>query len=266
MLDPALVRKCVAEFVGTTILVFFGAGVLTVVLGFRAYGGSIAAGMLTTGLTFGLLLTGLFAVIGPISGCHVNPAVTLAALLNKRVSPAEALGYCIAQVIGAIVGALLLLWVLASSPFYSKAREGLGANGYGSLSLLHMSAGGTFLAEVLMTAAFVLIVLSATRKEANAAFAGLTMGFALALVNTIGFPIDGTSVNPARSIGPAIITAGQPIRQIWVFILAPLVGSVLAAGLYLLFHPRTWPAGAASAASASTADPAATTDQPPPPG
>jgi aquaporin Z len=245
-IDAALARKAAAELIGTAMLVFFGAGVATVVFGtgFGAAGSSIAAGMLTTGLTFGLVLAALVALIGPISGCHVNPAVTLGALLTRRLSIVDAVTYWVAQIVGGIIGALLLLWVFHASPFYVRSRNGLGANGYGNQSLIHISAGGAFLAEVILTAVFVGVVLAATRKAANVPIAGAVVGLALALVNVMGIPIDGASVNPARSLGPAAVAGSPWIGQVWVFILAPLVGAVLAAGLYMLFFPR--PSGADS--------------------
>jgi aquaporin Z len=236
-INPALPRKAAAEFLGTAVLVFFGAGVATVSFGFRAFGSSVAAGVLVTGLTFGIVLTALVALIGPISSCHVNPAVTLGALLTRQIAIVDAVGYWIAQFAGGIVGALLLLWVMHTSPFYFKSRIGLGADGWGSASLLHASGGGAFLIEVIITCVFVLVVLAATRKEANAAISGAVIGLALALVNIMAIPIDGASANPARSFGPALVVQGQAIRQVWLFIVAPLVGALAAAGIYLLFHP-----------------------------
>ncbi|HTA11292.1 MAG TPA: aquaporin [Streptosporangiaceae bacterium] len=237
MIDANMARKYTAELIGTGILVFFGAGMATISFGFRAFGGSVAAGILLTGLTFGLVLLGLVAVIGPISGCHVNPAVTLGQFLAKRISPIDAVGYVIAQLIGALLGALLLLWVFHTSPFYIRSRIGLGANGYGNLSLLHASGGGAFLIEIIITAVFVLVVLSATRARANVAIQGAVLGVALALVNIMGIAIDGASVNPARSFGPAIVAGGPWLSQLWLFLIAPLVGAVLAAGVFMLFHP-----------------------------
>ena len=235
-IDAQLVRKCTAEFLGTAILVFVGAGVATVMFGFHAFGTSVAAGVVAVALAFGLVLIGLVAMIGPISGCHVNPAVTLGAYLTKRIDPVDAVGYALSQLIGGIVGALLLLWVLNGSLFYAKSRNGLGANGYGSLSLLRMSGGGAFLAEVILTAIFVLVVLSATREDASRAVAGVVAGLTLGLANLMAVPIDGASINPARSLGPALITGGLALSQVWLFLLAPLVGGMLAAGIYLLFH------------------------------
>jgi aquaporin Z len=232
-----MAREYLAELIGTGVLVFFGAGMATISFGFRAFGGSVASGILLTGLTFGLVLLGLVAVIGPISGCHVNPAVTLGQFLAKRINRVDAIGYVVAQLIGGLLGALLLLWVLHSSPFYNRSRIGLGANGYGSLSLLHASGGGAFLIEIIITAVFVLVVLSATRRQANIAIQGAVLGVALALVNIMGIAIDGASANPARSFGPAIVAGGPWLSQLWLFLIAPLVGAVLAAGVFMLFHP-----------------------------
>jgi len=236
VIDAAMGRRYGAELIGTALLVFFGAGMATVAFGFRAFGSSVAAGILLTGLTFGLVLTGLVAVIGPISGCHVNPAVTLGAFLARRLTVVDLVGYWVSQLIGGLLGALLLLWVMHTSPFYTRPRIGLGANGYGALSLLHASAGGAFLIEVIITGVFVLMWLSATRNGASVPVAGLIVGFALALVNIMGIPIDGASVNPARSFGPAIVVGGPWFSQLWLFIIAPLVGGVVAAGIFMLFH------------------------------
>ncbi|HTZ91301.1 MAG TPA: aquaporin [Streptosporangiaceae bacterium] len=278
-----MARRYGAELLGTGLLVFFGAGMATVNFGFRAFGSSVAAGILLTGLVFGLVLLGLFAVIGPISGCHVNPAVSLGACLARRISIIDMVGYWVAQLVGALLGALLLWWVLSSSPFYSRSRIGLGANGYGRLSLLHSSGGGAFLTEVVLTAVFVLVVLSASRRGRNMAAGGVAMAVGLALVNIMGIPIDGASVNPARSFGPALVVGGLPLSQLWLFLVAPLVGAVLAAGVYMLFSPasesalatRAGVAGAEPAMTMSAADEAlaepsagrtATTTQAMPPG
>src|SRR5215469_4987237 len=236
VIDASMARRYGAELLGTALLVFFGAGTATVTFGFRAFGSSVAAGIMLTALAFGLVLTGLIAVIGPISGCHVNPAVTLGAFLARRLTVVDLVGYWVSQLIGGLLGALLLLWVMHTSPFYVRPRIGLGANGYGGLSLLHASAGGAFLIEVIITAVFVLIWLSATRNGASVPVAGLIVGLALALVNIMGIPIDGASVNPARSFGPAIVVGGPWFSQLWLFIIAPLVGGVIAAGIFMLFH------------------------------
>lgn len=236
LIDRPTARKYLAELIGTGLLVFFGAGVATVSFGFRGFGSSVAAGILLTGLVFGLVLLGLVAVIGPISSCHVNPAVTLGAFLARRIPLVDLLGYWVAQMLGGLLGALLLLWVMHSSPGYSKTKIGLGANGYGTLSLLHSSGGGAFLTEVILTSVFVLVVLAATRKDASAPVAGIVVAFALALVNIMGIPIDGASVNPARSFGPAVLVGGQTLSQLWLFLIAPLAGAVVGVAVYMLFH------------------------------
>ncbi|MGA3154632.1 MAG: MIP/aquaporin family protein [Streptosporangiaceae bacterium] len=230
-------RKFAAEFLGTILLVFFGAGAATLVLGYRIFGSSLAAGIVLVALTFGLIYAALVYVIGPISGGHVNPAVTLGAYISRRIGIVDAVGYWVAQLAGGIVGALLLYWMMRTSPFYTKSRIGLGANGYGASSLLHVSAGGAFLVEVILSTFFVLVVLSLTREEASVAVSGMGIGIALALANLIGIPFDGASVNPARSFGPAVVAGGAAFSQVWVFLLAPLVGAVIAAGLHFLVHP-----------------------------
>jgi aquaporin Z len=252
-LDTTLARKAGAELLGTALLVFFGAGVATVTFGFRAFGGSIAAGVLTTGLAFALVLIGLIALFGTVSGCHVNPAVTLGAYLTRQIELVDAVAYWIAQVIGSILGALLLLWVMHTSPAYIKSVIGLGTNGYGSESLLRVSAGGAFLTEIIITTVFVMIVLHVFRKGAIVPVPGVVVGFSLGLMNIMAIPIDGASVNPARSLGPAVVRGGQPLSQLWVFLLAPLIGAVLAAGLYLLFHPA--PDGASAEEGQDSARP-----------
>lgn len=232
-----MARKFAAELVGTALLVLFGVGVATLVLGFRIFGSSFAAGLIAVALAFGLVYAALVYVVGPISGGHVNPAVTFGAYLARRITTVELLGYWVAQLIGAILGTLLLWLMFSTSPFYSKSRIGLGANGYGASSLLRVSMGGAFLVEVVLTGAFVLVVLSLTREGASVAVSGMGIGIALALANLIGIPFDGASVNPARSFGPAIITGGPALSQLWLFLVAPLVGSLLAAGFHMTFHP-----------------------------
>jgi aquaporin Z len=228
-----MARKLAAEFLGTFILVFFAVGVATLMFGFKFDGGSVAAGVVATALAFGLVLLSLAYVIGPISGCHVNPAVTIGAVVARRLDPVTGIAYWVAQFAGGIVGALVLWVLFKASPLYSTSKQGLGADGYGKASLIHISLGGAFLAEVILTALFVFAVLGATSKIANAATAGLVIGLTLTVVHLIGIPITGTSVNPARSLGPALIVGGLALHQVWLFIVAPLVGGMLAAVLHL---------------------------------
>lgn len=250
-----MLRRLFAELFGTAMLVFFGVGAATLMFGFKFDGGSMAAGVVATALAFGLVLLALVYAIGPVSGCHVNPAVTLGALLAKRIPLADAIGYWVAQVAGGIVGASILFGVLSSSPFYHVHSTGLGTDGYGPDSPLHIGAGGAFAAEVILTAVFVLVILVVTSKTENAAVAGLAIGLSLTLVHLIGIPLTGTSVNPARSIGPALLVGGTPLSQLWLFIVAPLAGAVLAAVLHYLIYPPKPPEPATAEAPGVSAQP-----------
>jgi len=223
------IRKLVAELLGTALLVFFAVGTATLAFGFGMHGGSIASGVVMTSLSFGLVLAGLAYALGPISGCHVNPAVTMGFWMANRMTFKEASGYWVAQVLGGIAGAIALWTVLGETDGYSRAAIGLGADGWGVHSMTGLSVGGAFLAEVVLTFVFVLIVLMATRHATTAGFAGLAIGAGLVVVHLIGIPLTGTSVNPARSIGPAVVLGGDALRQVWLFIIAPLLGGALAA-------------------------------------
>jgi aquaporin Z len=234
----AMMRRAAAELLGTALLVFFGVGVATLMFGFGFDGGSTAAGVVATALAFGLVLLALAYVLGPISGCHVNPAVTLGALLARRLSLAEAAGYWVAQFAGGILGALLLWGMLAASPLYSRSKTGLGTDGWGAASAIRIGAGGAFLAEVVLTAFFVFVIIGVTGKLGNTATAGMVIGLTLTVVHLIGIPITGTSVNPARSLGPALIVGGTALSQVWLFIVAPLAGGMAAAALHWLVFPR----------------------------
>jgi aquaporin Z len=244
-------RKLVAEFFGTLILVVVAVGVATESFGFNLFAGrynlglshtligSVAAGVVTTALAFGLVLVALVYAIGPISGCHINPAVTLGFIASGRMKLAEGVAYIVAQVIGGIAGAYLLYWMFTTTPFYNKATQGLGADGYGKESMLHISQGGAFLVEVVLTAIFVLVVLFATHKAAIQGAAGVAIGFGLVIVHLIGIPLTGTSVNPARSLGPALVVGGTALSQVWLFLIAPLVGALVAAVIHLALADRS---------------------------
>jgi aquaporin Z len=247
-----MMRKFAAEMLGTGLLVFFGVGVATLMFGFKFDGGSVAAGVVATALAFGLVLLALAYTLGPISGCHVNPAVTIGALLAGRLPLVEAVGYWVAQFVGGILGALLLWAMFNTSPLYSTSRTGLGTNGWGAASDIHIGAGGAFLAEVVLTTLFVFVILGVTSRLGNAATAAMTIGLTLSVVHLIGIPIDGTSVNPARSLGPALIVGGTALTQVWLFIVAPLVGGIVAAVLHRLVYPspRAEPAPGSDALAA----------------
>jgi aquaporin Z len=212
--------------------------VATLSFGFGTIGTSYAAGVVATALAFGLVLLMLVYVIGPVSGCHVNPAVTVGALLTGRMPVAEAIGYWVAQFVGGVLAALLLWGTFAGSPIYSRSTTGLGADGWGAASHIHIDAGGAFLIEVILTALFVFAVLGATSESANATAAGLVIGLALSVCHLVGIPITGTSVNPARSLGPALVVGGTALNQVWLFIVAPLVGGIVAAALHVLLFAK----------------------------
>ena len=231
-----MIRKFAVEFLGTAILVFFAVGVATLMFGFKFAGASVAAGVVATALAFGLTLLSLVYLIGPVSGCHVNPAVTVGALLAGRIPLGEAVGYWIAQFAGGIVGALALWGTFSTSPRYSRTITGLGTDGWGKASLINIGVGGAFIFETVLTAIFVFIVLRVTSATANAATAAIAIGLTLTVVHLVGIPITGTSVNPARSLGPAIVVGGTALSQVWLFIVAPLVGGLLAAGLHRLLY------------------------------
>ena len=227
-----MARKFWAELLGTAVLVFFAVGVATLSFGFKVDGSSFVAGVVATALAFGLTLLALAYVLGPISGCHVNPAVTLGVLVAGRISLRDAASYWVAQFIGGFVGALALWGMFSTSPLYSRASTGLGTDGWGSSSYIHIGAGGAFIAEVVLTALFVFVILGVTSKSANPTTAGLVIGLTLTVVHLIGIPITGTSVNPARSLGPALIIGHSALAQVWLFIVAPLVGAAIAALLH----------------------------------
>ena len=241
--NSASSKKMAAELFGTAVLVYFACGVATLTFGkfhhplpILGTGMSASAGIVATSLAFGLVLMGLIYAIGSISGCHVNPAVTIGALIAKRITLTDAIGYWIAQFIGGIVGAGLLWFTFKQSPNYISKSTGLGADGYGVHSMIHISAGGAFLAEVIMTAIFVFVILAATGKAGAGLVTGLVIGLTLTLVHLFGISVDGTSVNPARSFGPALLLGGDALKQVWVFIVAPLVGGAVAAVTYRFLH------------------------------
>jgi aquaporin Z len=231
-------RKLVAEALGTAVLVIVGVGVATLSFGFRLTGLSISAGVVATALAFGFVLLALAYTLGPVSGANVNPAVTLGFVLSGRMALNEAVGYWISQFVGGILGALVLWGLFSSSPSYSRTVVGLGTNGWGrGVSILGIGVGGAFGTEVVLTYIFVSVVLIATSRVGSPGFAGLAIGIGLAVVHLIGIPLTGTSVNPARSLGPAIIVGHKAISQVWLFIVAPLAGGGLAALSYRYFVP-----------------------------
>jgi aquaporin Z len=214
-------RKVTAELVGTFVLVFFGAG--------SAVFAVDRIGLVGVALTFGLLLVALAYAIGPVSGAHVNPAVTLGVLLRGRITPVEAAGYWVAQFLGGIVAAAVLKALVEWGDVPDRTGT-LGTNGWAP----PVTAGAAFVVEVLLSALLVLVVLLVTGRATAPGFAGLAIGLTLAAIHLIGIPVSGSSVNPARSFGPALFSGSHALGQFWLYLLAPLVGAALAAAVWPL--------------------------------
>ena len=194
-------------------------------------------GFLGVSLAFGLSLLAMIYAIGPISGCHINPAVTVGLLLTKKMDPKFAGGYIAAQVVGAILAAGILLVIAQGAPGgYDASVSGFAANGYGEHSPGKYSLLSAFLVEVVLTFFLVYTVLGATDIRAPVGFAGIAIGLVLTLIHLVGIPVTNTSVNPARSIGPAVFVGGWALSQLWLFIIAPLIGAAIAAPLYAISH------------------------------
>lgn len=237
-------RTVTCEFLGTFLLVFFavGAAVLS----------GEYIGTLGIALAFGFVLLALCYAIGPLSGCHVNPAVTLGMLLARRINLRTAAEYWVAQLLGGIAGAALLFLVAKQVPGL-KTHGAFGTNGYGYRSAVGINIAGAFIAEVVLTFLLVFVVLAVTHRIAVVGFDGLPIGMALVVVHLIGIPLTGTSVNPARSIGPALFAGSAALTQLWLFIVAPLLGGALAALVQKVTHPALTAAKAARAAAVEAA-------------
>lgn len=214
----------IAELVGTFTLVLFGCGAAVLA------GGEV--GQLGIAFAFGLAIVAMAYGIGPISGCHVNPAVSFGAFVAGRMSAGTMIQYWIAQFIGAALGAAVLYLIASGKADYSLAANGLGQNGYesGSPGGYTLLAGLVF--EIVATFLFLVVILGSTQKAAPGMVAGLAIGLTLAVIHIVGIQITGVSVNPARSFGPAIIVGGTAISQLWLFIIAPLIGAALAGILF----------------------------------
>ena len=222
-------KKYLCEFIGTAVLVLFGCGTAVVTGGLTAGLGAGTFGVLTIAMAFGLSIVAMAYVIGNISGCHINPAVSLAMLINKKMDVKDFIGYVIAQVIGAIAG-IGILYAIGS--WSNLGVDSLGANGFGDASFVGLNMGGAILVEIILTFVFIYTILGVTSDEKKSSVAGIVIGLTLAFVHIIGIPLTGTSVNPARSLAPAIFLGGEALKQVWVFIVAPFVGSALAAVVF----------------------------------
>lgn len=224
-------KKYIAEFIGTFSLVLFGCG--SAVISGVGHEGLAGLGVLGISLAFGLAVVAMAYAIGPISGCHINPAISIAMLSAGKLSVQDTIGYIIAQVLGAISGSGLL-YIIASGKgdFAGLGEWALGSNGWGPGYLGNFSTSTAFITEVVMTCLFLLVIFGTTSKQGNPNMAGLAIGITLVLIHLVAIPITGTSVNPARSIGPAIFAGGKALSQLWLFIVAPIAGGLLAAGIW----------------------------------
>ena len=218
------IKKYVAEFFGTMVLVLFGCGTAVVTGGLSGGTGSGTLGVLAIALAFGLSIVAAAYAIGHISGCHVNPAVSLAVLINGGMSFLDFIGYVVGQVAGAFAGSSILYFITSSSEL-----KGFGSNGFLDASSVGLDTTGAVVVEIVLTFVFVMTILGVTSSEKTSHIAGIVIGLTLTFVHIIGIPLTGTSVNPARSLAPAVFEGGTALEQVWVFILAPLVGAALAA-------------------------------------
>ena len=217
-------KKPLAEFIGTFTLVLFGCGAAVIA------GGDI--GLTGISFAFGLALIAMAYGIGPVSGCHINPAVSLGMVAAGRMETTEAVSYIIAQVLGAVAAAVVLLLIATGKADYDVATNGLGQNGWGPGYLGEYALPAAFLFELVATFLFMVVILGATGAGAPAPVAGLAIGLALVVIHLVGINVTGVSVNPARSIGPALFAGSTAITQLWLFILAPTLGAVLAGLLF----------------------------------
>ena len=231
-MESASISKYVAELIGTMVLTLVGCGVAVVV------GCDTSGGVVATALAFGLSVVAMAYCIGRVSGCLINPAITVGMYLDKRMDARDAVGYIVFQFIGAIIGAAILWFVLSQT---GAGVTGLGTNGYGEASASDITLAGALVVEVVMTFIFVLAALGVTSTKATSAQAGLVIGLTLVLVHLMAIGLTGTSVNPARSFGPALMMLAEgstlAIEQVWVFIVAPVIGAIIAALVWKVLKP-----------------------------
>lgn len=227
----SLTKRSAAEFIGTFWLVLGGCGSAVLAAAFPQVG----IGLLGVSLAFGLTVLTMAFAIGHISGCHLNPAVSIGLVCGGRFKAADLPAYIIAQVLGAIVAAAVLYFIASGQAGFDLSG-GLASNGYGDHSPGKYSEAAGFVTEVVMTLMFLLIILGATDKRAPAGFAPIAIGLGLTLIHLISIPVTNTSVNPARSTGPALIVGGWAIAQLWMFWVAPIIGAALAGFIYRWFE------------------------------
>ena len=218
-------KRYISELIGTMVLVLFGCGS-------AAIAGSVL-GNVGIALAFGLSIVAMAYVIGDISGCHINPAVSIGMWIDGRLETKDLVMYIVFQCIGAIIGIGLLAVIINSAPTLGGyTATGLGQNGFGAASSVGLNVTGAIIVEIILTFVFVFTVLGVTKKAENGAVAGIVIGLTLSFVHIMGIPLTGTSVNPARSIAPALFIGGQALQQVWVFIVAPIIGAIIAGTLF----------------------------------
>lgn len=227
-------QKYAAELVGTFWLTFGGCGSAVLAAAFPELG----IGFMGVSLAFGLTVLTMAYAIGHVSGCHLNPAVTVGLAAGGRFPTSQILPYIVAQVLGAILGALVLYVIASGAPGFDAAASGFASNGYGEHSPGGYSMGAAFVAEVVLTAFFLFIIMGATHGRAPVGFAPIAIGLGLVLIHLISIPITNTSVNPARSTGPALFAGGWALGQLWMFWIAPLIGGAAGGILYRWLSPQ----------------------------
>ena len=224
-----MMRPYLGELIGTFVLVFGGCGSAVLAGGHIGFAGVSAA--------FGLSLLAMIYTVGPISGCHLNPAVTLGMVLSRKFDARRAPGYMAAQIVGSVLAAGLLYVIATGNGHFDAITTGFASNGYGARSPDHYGMTSAFLIEVALTALLVLTILGSTDFAAPVGFAGIAIGLCLTLIHLVSIPVTNTSVNPARSIGPALFAGPEAIAQLWLFLVAPLIGGVVAASVYAMIRP-----------------------------
>lgn len=237
MMETKLSQKVVAELIGTFALVLFGCGAAAIA-GHTTDGALSGLGLLGIAFAFGLAQLIMCYAIGGISGSHINPAVTIGMLVAGKIKLGDAIAYIIAQLVGAALAAFVLMTILKGMPNFQIGEWALGANGWGPGYQNGYSTASAFLTETVMTFLFLFVIFGVTSKRGNSTMAGVTIGFALTAIHLFTIPITGTSVNPARSFGPAIFAGGEAVSQLWLFFAAPVLGAVIAAVVWLALDKK----------------------------
>jgi aquaporin Z len=225
---PTLPQRLFAECFGTFWLVFGGCGSAVLAAGFPEVG----IGFVGVSLAFGLTVLTMAYSIGHISGCHLNPAVTIGLWAGRRFPAKDIIPYVVVQVIGATLAAALLYWIASGKPGFVLEPNGLAVNGFGANSPGGYDFSACLVSEIVLTFGFLIVIFGATDTRAPSGFAPIAIGLALTLIHLISIPITNTSVNPARSTGPALLVGGMALRQVWLFWAAPLIGAILAGLVY----------------------------------